>query len=173
MNKDSVKAFVDKLRSDKKLVIILVIGILGMLLILFSQTGGEDKKETEVNAAEYYSNEKETAEMLEAMVQTIRGAGKAKVMISYESGEETVYARDTDESTASPDKEDRQEKYIIIDASGGEEGLKLKVISPKVRGVAVVCEGGADPVTREQIITMISALFDIRSNQISVAEMAK
>ena len=38
---------------------------------------------------------------------------------------------------------------------------------PAVEGVAVVCEG-ASAVTEQKIISIVSALFNIKSNKISV-----
>ena len=67
---------------------------------------------------------------------------------------------------------DVENKYVIIDNDKGEGGMQLKIISPKIRGVAVLCKGGDNPIVKEQIITAISALFDISTNKISVATMA-
>ena len=53
-----------------------------------------------------------------------------------------------------------------------EEALKTGLLNPKVMGVAVICEGGEDPIVRERIYSLISALFDINTNSISVTVMA-
>jgi stage III sporulation protein AG len=58
--------------------------------------------------------------------------------------------------------------YILVENNGSETGLKLKTVYPEVKGVAVVCDGADDPVTKEQIISVISALFDISTKNISV-----
>ena len=64
-------------------------------------------------------------------------------------------------------------EYKIIDGNNNEEGLPLKVILPEIKGIAIVCTGGENPVVKEQIISSLSALFNISSNRISVAVMAK
>ena len=46
--------------------------------------------------------------------------------------------------------------------------MKIKSVYPEIKGVAVVCEGASDPVVREQIVSVITALFDISSKNISV-----
>ena len=66
-----------------------------------------------------------------------------------------------------------EEKYIIVDTSQGESGLAIKIIYPKIRGVAVVCSGGDDPIVNSRIKSLVSALFDIGSNRISIARRAE
>lgn len=94
-------------------------------------------------------------------------------MITYESYEETVYAYDKNENTDAQGEREFRSEYIVLDSGDKEDGMKVKVLLPEVRGVAVVCQGGGNPIIKEQIITAISALFNISSNKISVAVMAK
>jgi stage III sporulation protein AG len=42
------------------------------------------------------------------------------------------------------------------------------VITPKVRGVAVICDGGADAVVKQKIIEVVSRVLGINSTRISV-----
>ncbi len=173
MNTESIRDILTKLKSDKKTMAILIVAIVGMLLIMLSETGERDSKANEAdNSSEYILSENELCEELENLIENINGAGKAKVMITFEASAETVYAADVQEKTTKDGEENITREYIIIDSSGGETGMKLKIISPEVKGVAVVCRGAKNPVIKEQIISAVSALFDISSNKISVAEMA-
>ncbi len=174
MNKDELKTLFDKLKKDKKTLIILMIGFIGMLLVATSETV-ERKKVSEVSESieRNVFTEIELAAETEKLIETIKGAGKTKVMITYKSYEETVYAYDRDENTDTDGKRDFKSEYIILDSGDKEEGMKIKTILPEINGVAVVCEGGENPVIKEQIISALSALFDISSNKISVAVMAK
>ena len=52
-----------------------------------------------------------------------------------------------------------------------ESGLVVREDYPAVTGAAVVCEGGGDPVVRERIVRTVSALFNLKSNHISVMPM--
>ena len=45
----------------------------------------------------------------------------------------------------------------------------IKEIYPEIRGIAVVCDGGNNPVIKEQLVSILSALFGINTNRISVA----
>lgn len=168
MNSELILSVKEKLKKDKKLFSVLIIGILGLMLILVSQVGGSEKAVGTNKNEDIILSESELSKELEGIIQTIDGAGKSKVMVTYEGSYETVYAADMSE-----DESQKEKQYIIIDSEQGEGGLRLKVIYPKIKGVAVVCQGGANPVIKEQIISTVSALFDISSNKISVAQMAK
>lgn len=166
LNNENIGTFLEKLRKDKKTIFIILIGFLGMVLILFSPS--DSKKEKVVDKVETVNyNSDNIQDEVEAMIESIKGAGKTKVYITYESDSEHVYAMNVDEKTDGNDLHYKSE-YIITD---DENGLILKVIYPKVRGVAVICEGGGDPLVKEKIYSVVSALFDISTNKISVTDM--
>ena len=168
-----IEELIERFKSDKKAVLIVAMGVLGMLLVLFSDLGdNKDSVGTKTETATDIYSETELALSVEKFISNIDGAGKTKVMITYECFEETVYIYDKDEKTHSSEEVDISNQYIIIDSGDKEDGLKAKTLAPKIRGVAIVCQGGNNPVTKEMIITSISALLDISSNKISVAPMA-
>ena len=160
------KAF-DKLRRDKKTLIIILVGISGMLIIMLAPSGDKTEKSDEQSVVCNY-DVGDVQNEVRCLIESIKGAGRAEVYITYESENETVYAMNVDEKSDGNDIHIKSE-YIITD---DESGLVLKVLHPKVRGVAVVCQGGNDPVVKEKIYSVISALFDISTNKISVADMA-
>lgn len=171
MNSDFVKKVLNKIKGDKKILALILIGLSGMLLILFSENGDNETAAYENNECVIYGESELSAE-LEKLIESIDGAGKSKVMITYDCYDETVYARNSRESFSDNLKRDVEYEYILIENAQTQQGLKLKINSPVVKGVAVVCQGGDNPITKEQIISVISALFDISSNKISVAVMA-
>lgn len=173
MTTEELKKILKRIKNDKKVIFIIILGITGMLLIMLSESGGESTQaKARSESKQIILSEKELAEDVEQFVESIKGAGKAKVILTFESFEETVYAVDKDENVSSDGETDSSGQYVIIDNGSAEDGLKLKILSPKIRGVAVICKGGSSPVIKEQITTALSALFDISTNRISVAEMA-
>ena len=104
---------------------------------------------------------------LESLISKIEGVGKVSVMITFETGEESVKASDREESFRNGEQKIKND-YIIVDGESGETGMKIKSVYPKVKGVAVVCTGGSDYITKERIISVVSALFDISTTNISV-----
>ena len=174
MKPDEIMNLIKKLKTDKKTLVIFLIGFVGMFLVLVSDGSTEKNSGEEHNfVSNNILSESELAVQVEKLVEAIDGAGKAKVMITYKSYEETVYAHNSDESSDTSGRNEFTSEYIILDTGDKEEGMKVKIILPEIKGVAVVCQGGGNSVIKEQIISAISALFNISSNKISVAVMAK
>ena len=167
LNSDSVKKVAEKLKKDKKTLIIMLVGISGMLLIMLAPSAAKSQETQESNIV-YDYNISDIQNELRILVESIKGAGEARVFITYESEKENVYAMNIDEKSDGSEVHFKSE-YIITD---DDSGLILKVMYPKVKGVAVVCKGGSDPVVKEKIYSVVSALFDISTNKISVADMA-
>ncbi len=168
MKSEAFDKAVKRLKNDKKALIIIAIGIIGMLIIMFVPTEDKPEVQKKDNKAQYeYSTDKIQQEV-EMLIESIKGAGETMVYITYESDMENVYAANTDEKTDGNDAHFKRD-YILTD---DENGLILKVLYPRVRGVAVVCKGGDDPAVKEKIYSVVSALFDISTNKISVAGMA-
>lgn len=172
MKSDIFLNAVEKLKKDKKLFTALVIGLSGLLLILISEVTPKDKETFSQNEAYFAMTDDELCSELEDIIEKISGAGKTKVMVTYKGSYETIYASNIQQRDKNGEQ-DKEREYIIIDTDQGEGGLKIKVLSPEIKGVAVVCQGGDSPMIKEQIISILSALFDISSNKISVATMAK
>lgn len=96
-------------------------------------------------------------------------------MVTFESGGEDIYLHDFDYGeNADPEGKnsiERKDEYVIIDSSSGEQGIVVRRAEPKVRGVAVVCEGGGSDKVCAQITQAVTALLDISSARVSVAKM--
>ncbi len=162
---EKLSVLTDKIMKDKKALLIVALAIIGMLLILFS---GGSKTETEISRGEPESEfSKDCEEKLQRLISKIEGVGKVSVMITYESGEENIFASDKEESFRNGEQKIKND-YIIVDGDNGETGLKIKSVYPEIKGVAVVCSGASDPIIKERIISVVSALFDISTKNISV-----
>ena len=112
---------------------------------------------------------------LESIISAMNGVGRVEVMVTLASGSESVYLRDTN-SGESSDKQgkssiDRKDEYVIVDDGNGEKGIVVRVVEPKVRGVAVVCDGASNESVRAQITEAVTALLDISSARVSVTPM--
>lgn len=168
---EKMKVVFEKLKKDKKALMIIVTGVLGMLLIMLSGSG-EQVRDNETDVCDNnITSQTEIKNEVEDLIQNIQGAGKTQIMITYKSAEETIYAVDTEEQTEKEGQQIKRE-HIIVENNSGEGGLPVKIIYPEVQGVAVICEGGDDPIVKEKIYSLLSALFNINSNSISVAAMA-
>ena len=174
-----INKFKQKIGNNAKIKIYIIALIICLLAVVltslkpFSKANSSGKAQTQ----ESETDDSKLNEQLTELISKINGAGRVKVMITYDTSDENVYAKDMDEEFANnenaPVEQRIKSEYIIINGSDGEEGLKIKNVYPTVRGVAVVCDGANDPNVKGQIVSVVSALFDINSTRISVAEMAK
>ena len=90
------------------------------------------------------------------------GAGKTTVMVTLETGEEAIYALDTQ----SGEMQSQPTHVLLEDGSALTETVCL----PQVGGVAVLCEGGGDIRVAARITELVSALLDLPSNRICVEQ---
>ena len=100
---------------------------------------------------------------LTALISRVEGAGKTAVMVTLESGSESIYATDTDSDGSST--------HVLL-GSGKADGLVETVETPRVLGVAVVCEGGGSAAVQSRVTALVQALTGIGTNHITVAKMA-
>lgn len=168
---DKIQPIINKIKNDKKALLIIICGVLGMLLIMFS--GGEDSKTTDAEKTDNSAqlNNFAIKEEVKHLIEKIDGAGETEIVITYKSAEETIYAQNVKEETGDG-KIKKDSEFIIVEQNDSETGLHIKTVYPEVQGVAVVCEGGNNPVVKEKIYSVLTALFNINSNNISIAAKA-
>ena len=144
-----------------------LIGLIAGVLLLLIPTSKEEPTPTDGvgrgSSTEYCA---ELEEKAESLICSLSGVDECNVFITLESGFSYSYASDMRISDTGNGK--TTEKTIVLAGNGnGEEGILLTESMPRVAGVAVVCRG-ASYETQYRIIELMMALFDIKSNRISV-----
>lgn len=158
------------LSDEKKRVNVLVVaGLTGLILLAFSEwIPQEDSKRPEaVQPSEQSSYQDYAAELeteLQQLIGKVDGVGAVQVMVTLESGEQNAYATDS--------QSDAEGEYTRDHVLVGNGGLLETVYTPKILGVAVVCEGGEKPSVQNQVSALVAALTGVGSNHITVAKMA-
>ncbi|WP_040196967.1 hypothetical protein [Candidatus Soleaferrea massiliensis] len=177
------------LKSDKKVGIILIIGLVGIALIFLSEfIGGTPKKEEkDFSNQDILTNNYayELEEKLLKVVSTIEGVGQAQVMVTLENGVEYVYAQEektsvdrnedtkSDSTTKTQEKGSSEGKIVVIDGQNGtKEALVQTEKQPTVKGVVIICEGGDDIMVEQKIIDVVGTALDISANRVCVAKKA-
>jgi len=171
----------EKMRGDKKLAMIVGICVVGVLLIALSAIPGKPKANAEppntpevfqADVSDYVTH---LEERLAQLISEMDGAGKTRVMLTLESGAEEVYAADEQFKSSSTQHGENRElrfEYITLRAKdGGEQALLLTVVQPRVRGVAVVCEGGGSALVQTAILQTVTAVLDVSSARVSINKM--
>lgn len=162
------------------MLLLMALGFAGIFIIFLSEfnlsSGGKEKNKKAEADGDFSS---EYCEYLESkvtqIVESIEGAGKARVMITISETTEYVYAtneKDVRKNTEKSNDINNQSDYVIIDKNSNDGGLLLKTIEPKVRGVAVVCEGGNDTGVQEQIYSAVGAVLNISTSRISISKLS-
>lgn len=180
MNTDRIKTELTELMrrltgSKRAMTIAAGLGILGMLLILFS--GGSDdapaqKIETDVrtdsasNVSQWTDYKTAAEQELAGILSAIDGVGKVQVMITVSGSEEYVYAESVNSAA---EREERE--YVILKNGSAEEALVQSVKAPVIKGVVVVCEGADSDRVRERVYRAVTAALQIPTTLIYVAPM--
>lgn len=154
-----------KLKKSKG-ICYLAIGILAAVILSLIPTSSAEPTKNESSSIEYRRMlETET----KALLCRIDGVKDCSVIITLASGFEYTYASDkyTQQRFYSDGTPDTIEAKSEIFAPSDGNALQVKEKMPQVAGVAVVCNG-ADAATRLKIISLLSALFDVGSDRISV-----
>lgn len=137
----------------------------GLCLLLLPGTGSDTRETEEEPAADCLTGQDWLAEeeaRLGRAISQIDGAGQTMVMLTLETGPETVLALDREG--------ERQETVILSAGSGYEQTVPLLEKSPRLQGALIVCQGGGNDKVRLQILEAVKALTGLNANQISICK---
>ncbi len=148
----------------------LILGVISGLILIFM---GQNEKETAESycpdpSKQFEITDKYISDLEMRLTQIIGqmdGISKVSVIITADSCAETVYAQNGRYDGGSL----TEKEYVIVDRDGNDEPIVIKLVYPKVRGVAVVCYGGSNPINQEKISNLVSSLLDIAKNQVYVS----
>ncbi len=172
---EKIQQLIKKLNLDKKTISILISGFLIIILIMVSELNFEtetDNLESEISDEEYCDH---LENKIKSFIEKIDGAGKTEVIITLAETTEYIYAtddKDTRKNNNNTDDSTVQKDYVIIENNNNDVGLLIKTIEPKIRGVAISCEGADDIKVQEQIYSTVEALLDINSSNISISKLS-
>lgn len=176
--------------SQKQAKWLTGLGVAGMLLIMLTGLWPDNKGKADISQDVVGSldvHAQQTEQRLAEILKQIKGVGAVHVMVTLESGVEYRYAADEKQSGDSvftyadgsdapskvQEKEDRQQSYILVDSSGGKKPLVLTELSPRVKGVVVVCSGAGNPVIRQRVTDAVTTALGITSLQVCVIQSAE
>lgn len=156
-------------------MIVILAGVLLMLVTL-----PQSSKETEQAAEE--TTQQFDLEAFEQQIcsslSAIDGVGRIEVMLSLETGEESVYASDVTQSSQSSGENASSENYqstmsILSDGSYGERPVLVTSNYPTFRGAVIICDGADDSRVQLELTEAMSSLCGISSDRVSVLKMSQ
>lgn len=172
---NDLSMLIKKINFNKKTLIFLIVGFLMIAILFFSELDFNEEKEDVTNeiSDEEYCDFLENK--VENFIEKIDGAGETEVIITLAETTEYIYAtddRDIRKNNTNGDDSTIEKDYVIIENENNDVGLLIKTIEPKIRGVAVSCEGGDNVKVQEQIYSAIEALLDINMSSISISKLS-
>lgn len=169
------------LHSPKMQKAVLTAGLVGIGLIALSVFLPSADKHPSVTAATATAEYAEKIEQrLTEIVASIEGAGSCRVMVTLENGVEYIYATEEKANTNEMSKndgsvsrqDDTEQAIIVVDTGDGKQGLLVTEIQPTVKGVAVVCEGGDQPLVQERVLKAVTTVLNISSSRVCVTKLS-
>ena len=179
--KERILRIIEKLTPERRRTLIVALGIVGLLLIFLSsflpttEQSEQSRAEPPASTSEV-DYRRELEDELREMISSIEGAGDVRVMITMDSTAEDVYAVDKTESetkrsgeSESDVQRSEENEYVIIKGKdGSEQTVVKKQKMPEIRGVLVVCTGGASAVTREKVTAAVAVALGISQSRVMV-----
>lgn len=162
---DKLRPLVNKVKGNKKLQFIIVLAL--SLLLLFIFIFNNNSKKTTVNeTGEVVSYVTELENKLAKTLSEVEGAGDVSVVITVESGMETVLAMETVKKENSTTTEIKETPVIV-----NGKPIILKEKYPKIIGVLIVAKGAKNISVLTKIQQATISLLDININQIEILTM--
>ena len=146
---------------------VLLIIVLGIILMLIPT---EEKQEKIPVLPSITGTEADMEEKLENILGQIRGVGKVDVMITEQTGAETIYQADEDSAEGETNRSVKR-KTVIVSGNGTQSGLVQTVTPPTYLGAIIVCQGGGSQSVKLAVANAVSAATGITLDRISVLEM--
>lgn len=131
------------LENPKFIKTAIIVGVSAILLIFLSSYIDTSTFSSKVDADEYCAVLEEN---LLSVVTQIEGVGQAKIFLTMDNNGENVYLNNSD--------------------------TKTKSITPVVRGVVIVCDGGDDPLVVSRVMSAVTKSLDISSNKVCVTKLS-
>ncbi len=173
---------------------LLIVAILGIILIIagtsiFNENNSGDTREgiivpntTKENSSYEYT---EVEEKIEKLLSLMEGAGKVKIVITYESGKELIRATDTKKNDSMAEEKDSQggtrktqqtdyeSKTVYDGSSANSKPFVVKELYPSVKGAVIIADGAKNSTVKENLIRAAQTLLDIPIHKIQVFPSGK
>ena len=151
------------LRKYRFPALILFVGIMLMMVPSMSELPTKEEPAVDIEVP--------TEEVLADLLSKIEGAGKVEVLLSIESGEETIFQTDEDYSQTDTSTTSKITTITVTESDRNEKGLIKQINPPKYLGAIVICQGADSAGVRLSIVDAVSKLTGLGADCISVLKM--
>lgn len=164
MNNTPKHNFFEKIKNSKKIQIFLVL-IIAIFIVILMFSGSKSVQDTSTLSIEE-SYVLSLEDRLSKTLSKVQGVGSVSVVITIESGLETIIASKTvTEQTSQGTK--TETTPILVNG----KTVTLKEVYPKIKGVLIVAKGANSLSVINKIHQATTSLLDIDSNKIEILSM--
>ncbi|MBQ6789031.1 MAG: hypothetical protein IJO81_02455 [Clostridia bacterium] len=154
-------------KPSRVTVITVICAVIGLVLLLFSG-GGAEKKTDNDDYRSVVSYTEKLENRVSELCLSVEGVNEVSVLLTLESGSEFVYADNIKDESREGGRSYTSD-YIIIEKDDGTSPVVTCEIYPKIRGVAVVCNGGDKPAVQKKLTELLSAALGISAGKIRIS----
>ena len=146
-------------------VVLLLLGSLPSLGVL-NQSTPAAKEDAEAPAlGDDYAYARALAGEIEQLCAAAIGSNEVYAVVSLEEGYSYTYATDREQRSEEGSAQS-SDSYLTVGSGSAEKPVLLSTTPPQIRGLGVVCRGGA--VNKNELISLLSAAYDVGSNRIYI-----
>ena len=156
---------INKIKQNKKLQYFLI-AIMFLSVALLVCIGFENNQPSTSETDEISTYILSLENKVSNTLSSVDGVGKVSVVITIESGMETVLAMETVTKETTSGKTITQTPVIV-----NGKTIVVKELYPKISGVLVVAEGAKNISVLTKIQQAIISLLDLNLNQIEILSM--
>ena len=160
------QAVTDFISKYKFAVLVFAVGLL--LMILPDTKATEQKTENQITNI---TQEDSMEDKLSHILSSVKGAGQVQVMLSYASGQETVYQMDTDVSKNESNQTEKKDTVTVTDSDRNQIGLVQRIDPPTCQGALIVCQGADDAAVKLAIVEAVARITGLSTDKICVLKM--
>jgi stage III sporulation protein AG len=159
------KGIFAKIKSIKNIEIIFVaiLGVIVILIMLSSFNFTDNNTSDEFSTEEYVT---QLEKKLSTILSTVESAGKVSVMITVESGMETVTAVETTVTQTGNETKTTTSPILV-----GGKVVILKELYPKITGVLIVAEGADSIKVKLELLKATSSVLSIDEKIVEIFTM--
>ena len=169
-----IKDLLEKNKIGKEKIILLLLA--GILLIAVSYFENIDENGEQIEQRKETINKydsKNVEEKIKKIVASIGGIEDVEVMVTYKNDGEKILKEDYEKSQDNKQDEssiNEKKSTVILKNSSEESPVIVSNNTPSVEGIAIVAKGVNQNNNRENIFSMMSALFNVPIHKIAVFE---
>ena len=161
--KQAISDFVSKYKFA------MIVFAVGLLLMILPDVG--DKEQIDILQEPAVLQEENMEQKLSDILSLVKGAGQVQVMLSYVSGQETIYQTDRNMSQGEKSQNEKVDTVTVTDSERNQNGLIQRVDPPVCMGAVIVCQGADNPSVKLAIVEAVTKITGLSTDKVSVLKM--